>query len=123
MMEEDLRGRLRLAVPGLPVDWGWTAQGKPSPRIVLSMVSDVPNVTHDGPSGYRQSRVQIDIYATTYAAAKDASRRIETDLSGLRAGLILGAFKAGSRDFPPDLGAGETLARISEDYMIHHNQE
>lgn len=123
MMEEDLRGRLALALPGVPVDWGWNPQGAGVPRVVLTMVSDVPNVTHDGPSGYRQSRVQIDVFAGDYARAKDITRKIETDLSGLRAGLILGAFKLGSRDFPPDLGAGETLARISEDYMIHHNQE
>lgn len=122
-MQEDLRGRLKLAVPGVPVDWGWNAQGAAVPRIVLTMVSDVPAYTHAGPSGYSQSRVQIDIYGMTYSAAKDAARKIETDLSGLRAGLILGAFKVGGRDFPPDLGAGETLARISEDYMIHHNQE
>lgn len=123
MMEEDLRGRLQLAVPGLPVDWGWNAQGAGTPRVVLTMVSDVPNYTHDGPSGYVQSRVQIDVMAEDYATAKATARVIEADLSGLRAGLILGAFKTGSRDFPPDLGAGETLARISEDYMIHHTQE
>jgi hypothetical protein len=123
MMEEDLRGRLRLAVPGVPVDWGWSAQAVATSRVVLNLISDVPDYTHDGPTGYKQSRVQIDIYGPTYGAAKDAARKIEAHLSGLRAGLILGAFKVGSRDFPPDLGAGETLARISEDYMIHHNQE
>lgn len=122
-MEEDLRGRLQLALPGTPVDWGWNAQGKGTPRVVLTVVSDLPNMTHDGPSGYVQTRVQVDIFAAGYAAAKKAARAIETELSGLRAGLILGAFKVGGRDFPPDLGAGETLARISEDYMIHHNQE
>lgn len=122
-MEEDLRGRLKLVVPGVPVDWGWTAQGVPVPRVVLTMVSDVPDMTHDGPSGYRQSRVQIDVYGASYGAAKDVARKIEAALSGLRAGVILGAFKTGGRDFPPDLGAGEVLARISEDYMIHHSQE
>jgi hypothetical protein len=123
MMEEDLRGRLRLVLPGVPVEWGWSVQGTPAPRVVLTLVSDQPDYTHDGPTGYRQTQVQVDIYAPTYGAAKDAARKIEAHLSGLRAGLILGAFKVGSRDFPPDLGAGETLARISEDYMIHHNQE
>lgn len=122
-MEQDLRSRLMLALPGYAVDWGWSGQGAALPRVVLQVVSEVPNYTHDGPSGFVQNRVQIDVYAPTYRAAHDAAELIDTALSGLRAGLILGAFKAGRRDNPPDLGAGETLARISLDYMIHHNKE
>ena len=123
MMEQDLRSRLKLALPGVPVDWGWSGQGGGTPRVVLQIISDMTNYTQAGPSGYVQNRVQIDVYATTFKAAKDQVALIDTALSGLRAGLILGAFKAGRRDFAPDISAGETLARISIDYMIHHNKE
>jgi hypothetical protein len=123
MMEQDLRTRLMLALPGIPVEWGWSGQGSSTPRVVLQMVSEVTSYTYSGPLGYIQNRVQIDIYAPTHKAVKEAEVLVDTALSGLRAGLILGAFKDGRRDSPPDLGAGETLARISIDYMIHHNQE
>ena len=122
-MEQDLRQRLQLALPGVPVEWGWSGQGQTAPRVVLQTVSRMPTYTHQGPALYEQTRVQIDIYGTTYKQAKDARKLLDTALSGLRAGLILGAFKDGQRDYSPDIGAGETLARISVDYMIHHNQE
>jgi len=122
-MEEDLRSRLMLALPSVPVDWGWSGQGGATPRVVLQIISDMTDYTHAGPSGYVQNRVQIDVYATGYKVAKDKVALIDAALSGLRAGLILGAFKAGRRDFPPDISAGETLARISIDYMIHHIEE
>ncbi len=122
-MEEDLVARLRLLLPGVPVDFGWNAQGVTEPRVVLTVASERTQYTHAGPSGYVQTMVQIDVHAQGYAAARAMARTIEGDLSGLKAGLILGAFKLGGRDAQPDLGPGETLARISEDYMIHHNQE
>lgn len=122
-MEQDLRARLTLALPGVPVEWGWSGQGAGAPRVVLQLISEVTNYTQDGPSGYVQSRVQIDVYSLTYKQGCEVVGYIDSALSGLRAGLILGAFKAGRRDSPPDLGAGETLARISVDYMIHHNKE
>lgn len=123
MMEEFLRARLKLALPGVPVDWTWSAQGGVTPRVVLQTISGLPTYTYSGPSGYVQTRVQIDVYAATFSAAQVTLRLLDTALSGLRAGSILGAFKDGRRDYPPDLEAGETLGRISVDYIIHHNQE
>lgn len=121
-MLEQLRATLTAALPGVPVEWGWNGQGQASPRVVLTLVGDLANYTHDGPSGYVQNRVQIDVYAATYGQAKTTIRSIDAVLSGLRAGLILGAFRVGRRDYPPETGA-ETLARVSVDYMIHHNEE
>ena len=122
-MEEDLRSRLMLALPGVPVEWGWSGQGAVLPRVVLQIISDVTDYTHDGPSGYKQNRVQIDIYANSFKTCIDKMRLLDAALSGLRAGVILGAFKAGRRDYAPDISAGETLGRISVDYMIHHIEE
>lgn len=121
-MQEQLRATLIAALPGVPVDWAWNGQGQAAPRLVLTMVSDLANYTHDGPSGYVQNRVQIDVYAATYAEAQGLVAAINDALSGLRAGMILGAFRAGRRDYPPETGA-DTLARVSVDYMIHHNEE
>lgn len=119
-MEQALRTRLQAALPGVSVEWAWSPQGVALPRVVLMVVSDVPLYTYTGPVAYVQKRVQIDILAATYKAAMDTETLIETALSGLRASPILGAFKSSRRDMSPDLGAGETLARISTDYMIHH---
>lgn len=121
-MLEQLRATLQTALPGVPVDWGWNGQGQAAPRVVLTLVSDLADYTQDGPSGYVQNRVQVDVYAGTYSAAQALYREIDGTLSGLRAGLILGAFRVGRRDFPPETGS-ETLARVSIDYMIHHNEE
>ena len=122
MMQSQLRATLKAALPGVPVDWGWNGQGQAGLRLVLTLVSEVPNYTMDGPSGCVQNRVQIDVVAPDYAAAQAAVANVHDVLSGLRAGLILGAFRVGRRDNPPEVG-GETLARISVDYMIHHNEE
>jgi hypothetical protein len=122
-METQLRALLRAALPGVPVDWGWSAQAAVAPRVVLQIVSGVDDYTQGGPSGLAQTRVQMDVYGATFAAVLGSAALIDAALSGLRAGLILGAFKAGRRSLPPEMGAGETLARLSIDYMIHHITE
>jgi hypothetical protein len=127
MMQEQLRATLKAALPGVPVDWVWSDQGAAVPRVVLQIISEQVSYTHAGPSGYVANRVQIDIYAPTYRDAKTVADTVNDTLSGLRAGLILGAFRKGRRDYPPDMNGmaagSETLARISVDYMIHHNEE
>lgn len=122
-MEAELRALLQAALPGVVVDWGWNDQGAVAPRVVLQRASRLTDYTQDGPSGLQSTRVQIDIYAATMGVVVAKELLLDAALSGYRGGVILGAFNAGGRSLPPDTGAGETLARLSIDYMIHHKQE
>lgn len=121
-MKEALRAHLIAAVAPVPVDWGWNAQGEPAPRIVLGVVSGDTDYHMAGPSGYRRNRVQVDCYAVSYRPAQELAAQVRAALSGWQAGAISGAFEIGERDLPPDTSAGEVLARISLDYMIHHQE-
>ncbi len=72
-LEEDLRAAVKAAVgASVPVDWGWNAQGITPPRVTLITASGVDPVAHDGPVGLIQRRVQVDCFATTPKAARDA---------------------------------------------------
>ena len=122
-MELQLRAMLQAALPGVVVDWGWSAQGAVAPRVVLQVISGITDYTQDGASGLESTRVQMDVYGASMAVVLGKAALIDAALSGFRGGVILGAFKAGRRSLPPDFGAGETLARLSIDYMIHHKQE
>lgn len=122
-MEERLRARLREAIPQTAIDWGMSAQGASTPRIVLSVVSGGQTVTQDGPVGLRARRVQADCYAPTYGAAKALARRAIACLGGWTDGPVAGCFLDAERDIDPDRGAGETLFRVSLDFMIHAEED
>lgn len=121
-MKQQLRVHLSTALTPVPVDWGWNSQGEAAPRVVLGVVSGDTDYDQGGPSGYRRNRVQVDCYAMTYGAAEALVVQVRAALSGWHSGAISGAFEIGERDMPPDTGAGEVLARISLDYMIHHKE-
>lgn len=123
-MREVLRARLRGQVPGVPIDWGWNAQGEVLPRVVLSVISGDTDQAHaTGPTGYRRARVQIDCFAAGYAGAVALSRLVRAALAGwLSAPVVQGVFEIGERDTAPDTAGGDTLARVSIDYMIHFKE-
>lgn len=73
-METALRARLKddAGVSGLVgsrVDWNVRPQGTTAPCIVLTVVSDDRGQHMAGFHGYRPTRVQVDCYAATRAAA------------------------------------------------------
>ena len=41
-----------------------------SPYIIYQVISTVPETSLDGPTGTNRRRVQVDVYADTYGAAK-----------------------------------------------------
>ena len=118
-MEDALRARL-LAQLSCPVDWGWNPQGSVLPRVVLTLVSDVPAYSQDGASDYSLARVQIDCFTATQGDAIALGRTVQTALSGYRAPPLLGVFLDGGSDLPPDTTAGETQARRMLTAMVHH---
>lgn len=121
-MDELLRTRLQAQIAGVPIDWGMSAQGASVPRIVLWRISGGDDYTAAGRTGYSRTRVQIDCYAETVGAAKLLGRQVKAALSGYRGGEILGAFLQNERDLTPDTEGAGTLARVSLDFFIHHQE-
>jgi len=95
-MEEAVR-RLLLdaaavtALVGDRVDWGVRSQGAKLPAIVIHLISGVPQMNMDGPSGWSRDRLQFDCWGRTYKAARDVA-----DVLAGRSGLLLGL----RRDLP-----------------------
>lgn len=105
---------------------GMAPQKTGRPFGVLQVISSVPDYAMAGASGYVPSRVQIDLYAETYSAAKAAARAVKAVLSGYSGGGFQGIFVDSERDLPDDnTGAVqvERLHRVSLDFSIHHSQE
>lgn len=119
-MEEEIRALIQ-GVPGVPgtVDWGAMPRGAPLPGVVLNVISDVGAHHQDGPDGLSDARVQVDVYAATYGAAKLAARAIRKALDGYQGGSILGVFQLMTRDSSEE---GETpderAYRVSQDFQI-----
>lgn len=118
-MEDALRLRLQGQIE-CPVDWGWSKQGAAVPRIVLTLVSDLPGYTTDGPSDYAVARVQIDCFAATQGGAIVLARAVVAAISGYRTLPLLGVFLDGAVDMAPDTTAGEIFARRMLTAMVHH---
>ncbi len=97
------------------------------PYIVMHRVSGNRDYHLKGPSRYLTSRVQLDIYDTTYRGAKAVARAVRDAVSGY-AGTIGGVqiqriSVESERDLPAD-DAGEItqLFRTSIDLMVHHDE-
>lgn len=121
-MQESFRAACKAALPGVAIDWGWNLQGVRGVRVTLNMASGSDGVAHDGATGLIQRRVQVDLFAPTFKAARDAADALRLALHGARPAPIVGIFLAGYRDLPPDTTAGETLARISLDFFVHYQE-
>ena len=97
------------------------------PYIVMHRVSGNRDYHLDGPSGYVQSRVQVDIYDKTYNGAKTVARAVRDAVSGF-AGVLNGVqiqriFIESERDLPADdVGEITNLYRTTIDLMIHHDE-
>jgi hypothetical protein len=103
--------------------WVRAPQSAARPFLVLNRVSGVRDYTYQGPSGFVQSRVQVDVYADTYPAAKATARAVRDALSGHSGGSIQGIFYDNERDLPAaDAGEATHLFRTSLDFTISHTE-
>lgn len=91
-MEEAFRAILttdtavKALIPASRINWGTHPQGAAFPAIVLNVISDAEDYHMNGPNGLFQGRVQVDVYADTYGAAKAASRAVRALLHCYRGG-------------------------------------
>lgn len=121
-MEEAITALLA-SVAGGRRHWVRAPQSAARPYLVLNRISGIHDYTTQGASGYVASRVQIDVYADTYTAAKVTARQVVTALSGYRSGSIQGVFLDMERDLPAeDAGTVNHLFRVSLDFTIHHSE-
>jgi hypothetical protein len=94
-----------------------------SPMSSCSALSGIRDYVTTGPSGYVQSRVQFDVYASTYGSARTTARALVAALSGHSGGTIQGIFIDSERDLPAsDTGEVSHLYRVSIDAAIHHGE-
>ena len=68
--EGDLQAILAPLVGGRCYPIVNTSQTITYPYITFQVISNIPDMNLEGPSGLEYNRVQIDIFATTYGAAK-----------------------------------------------------
>jgi hypothetical protein len=128
-MEEALIALL-LADPGVAtvagdrVHWLRRPQGEATPALVLTRVGGGHAYTYGGRDELIETRVQIDAWAETYGAAKALARAVTSLLSGYRAtsGPIRSAFLNAERDGLQDADPFGTLARVSLDFTIWHQE-
>lgn len=102
-MEEQFRALLLAdsgvsALVGTRINWGAHPQGAPLPAIILTTISDAEDYHMNGPNGLFQGRVQADVYAMDYRAAKDAARAVRAALHCYRGGGFLLITHVASRD-------------------------
>ncbi|ODA67672.1 hypothetical protein A7A08_01707 [Methyloligella halotolerans] len=121
-MEEALTALLA-DVAGGERYWVRAPQGTAAPYVVLNGITGNRDYNSQGPSGYVESRVQIDCYGETYGSAKTTARAVRSALSGVRSGALLGVFIDSERDFPAaDAEEVNRMFRVSIDIIVHHQE-
>lgn len=128
-MEEDLIARL-LADSGLAalvaneINWIDRPQGDALPSVTLQIITSGRSYNFKGVNGLAGTRVQMDCWGGTYAAAKAVSRAVTTAIEPpvTHGGTVFGAsFLDNAPDFPPeDLAGGVTAFRVKMDWIIWH---
>lgn len=93
------------------------------PYVVLTRIDGIRNYHMTGPSGYVESRVQVDCYGDTYTSVKSTVIAILAILSGYSGGDIQAIFVEGERDMPAaDTGEVTELFRKTLDLIVHHGE-
>jgi hypothetical protein len=121
-VEEEITNALH-GVAGGRRFWVRAPQSTALPYVVMQRISGIRDYVTSGPSGYVQSRVQFDVYASTYGTARTTARALVAALSGHSGGTIQGIFIDSERDLPAsDTGEVSHLFRVSIDAAIHHGE-
>jgi hypothetical protein len=111
------------ALVGTRIYWTNVPQGAALPYIRLQTISD-PRPQHlRGYQGSRVTRVQADVFSSSYAAARSASEAVitATALPATVEGVKFGRSSAtGPRDFGEDVDGLGHVHRLSTDLLIEH---
>src|SRR5690554_4182708 len=102
------------------------------PAVTYQAVTGNTDYSFDGPSGLVMTRMQLDLYANSYADIIMLKRSVMAALSGFRGpvgspplAMVYGAFHVMERDeFQEDMErAGPRVWRKSLDFNIWHKEE
>lgn len=122
-MEQALR---TLLLPAAPRCYWSRAPQSPAPArpyVVLHRISGVRGYTFQGDDGLVESRVQIDVFADTYASVRSTADAITETISGHRDTNFRGIFIDTERSLPGLDGPDPNeLFRISIDAIVWHRQ-
>ena len=123
-MQGSLRARLLSATPASTrVYWVSRPQASELPSITLQTLSGDRPQTHEGMQATRSTRVQLDYWAGTYAAARagmDAAIAALDDRHVASNGTVFDAiFFEGERDFVERVGTTD-IYRTSIDLIVWH---
>lgn len=105
-------------VPAARIEWGVLGQGRTLPAVRMFLISNIDGLTMQGPDGLWRGRVQVDVYAETYASAQAVAGAIISILHGHRAGAFRGIFLAARRD-DYEANAADRPQRISLDFFTN----
>lgn len=96
------------------------------PNCVLRVVGTQPRYSFQGQTNLTRSRVQIDVRALSYLAAKSAARAVRKAVSGHRSRTIKAIFLETERDLPDEVADFDNrvsqIFRVSIDIFIHHQE-
>ena len=53
------------------------------PAITYEVIDSIPDKTMDGPTGKKESRIEVDVWALSYADARQLSAKVSEDVDGL----------------------------------------
>lgn len=130
-MQEDFRGLLLAegaitTLVGSRITWNERPQASALPAIVLTIAGEDRAYAYDGDSSVA-TRVQVDIYASSYASAVAIDRAAVMALSGRTATRgatqFMGIFFESRFDaVEEDEKSAQRVQRISRDLIIHHKE-
>lgn len=123
-LQTALRSRIVTALGHSRVYWTLVPQGKDRPYVRMQTVSD-PRPQHlTGYEGARTTRVQVDVFADTYAAARVAAETIiaavaqPATVNGVKFGRTTAE---GPRDLGEDVEGVGYVHRLSLDLLAEHS--
>lgn len=93
------------------------------PALTFQRISGVRELTHDGPDGVPWMRLQVDTWATTYAAAKALAKAVRECLDGFSGHVGDEHIKLAQLLSERDLYETATaLYRVSLDFGVHYTE-
>lgn len=114
MIQEDVRSVLSPVFAARFYPAGTVPDGAARPFGAYQVISHVPDAVLSGSGTKTQSRIQVDVYADTYAAAWST-------IAAVKAAMIAASFPNVLLNVTETFEDDTALHRVSADYSIRHD--